>query len=152
MYGHFVFFACKYTLFCSSLPNGFYLIFSFLYYKVEKYEGICNYFGVEYKLESGDELLSSEYEELKKKDESQDKVIDAIGADILNNTKEIDYIKAQLATYDYIDENMPEWAIPTITKLVDKGFLKGDEEGKLGLTEDLIRMFIVNDRAGIYGA
>ena len=42
MYGHFVFFACKYTLFCSSLPNGFYLIFSFLYYKVEKYEGICN--------------------------------------------------------------------------------------------------------------
>lgn len=85
------------------------------------YKGICNYFGVEYKLESGDELLSSEYEELKKKDESQDKVIDAIGADILNNTKEIDYIKAQLATYDYIDENMPEWAVPTITKLVDKG-------------------------------
>lgn len=40
MYGHFVFFACKYTLFCSSLPNGFYLIFSFLYYKVEKYEGM----------------------------------------------------------------------------------------------------------------
>ena len=53
--------------------------------------------------------------------------------------------------YDYVDENMPEWARPTITKLVDKGFLKGDEEGKLGLTEDLIRMFIVNDRAGVYG-
>ena len=114
------------------------------------YKGICNYFGVEYKLESGDELLSSEYEELKKKDESQDKVIDAIGADILNNTKEIDYIKAQLATYDYIDENMPEWAIPTITKLVDKGFLKGDEEGKLGLTEDLMRLLVINDRAGLY--
>ena len=114
------------------------------------YKGICNYFGVEYKLESGDELLSSEYEELKKKDESQDKVIDAIGADILNNTKEIDYIKAQLATYDYIDENMPEWAVPTITKLVDKGFLKGDEEGKLGLTEDLMRLLVINDRAGLY--
>ena len=38
-----------------------------------------------------------------------------------------------------------------LQKLVDKGFLKGDEEGKLGLTEDLIRMFIVNDRAGVYG-
>ena len=114
------------------------------------YKGICNYFGVEYKLESGDELLSSEYEELKKKDESQDKVIDAIGADILNNTKEIDYIKAQLATYDYIDENMPEWAVPTITKLVDKGFLKGDEEGKLGLTEDLMRLLVIKDRAGLY--
>ena len=62
----------------------------------------------------------------------------------------IDYIKAQLATYDYIDENMPEWAIPTITKLVDKGFLKGDEEGKLGLTEDLMRLLVINDRAGLY--
>ena len=52
--------------------------------------------------------------------------------------------------YDYVDDNMPEWARPTIQKLVDKGFLKGDEEGKLGLTEDLMRMFIVNDRAGVY--
>ena len=53
--------------------------------------------------------------------------------------------------YDYIDENMPEWAVPTITRLVDKGLLKGDEEGKLGLTYDLMRMLIINDRAGIYG-
>ena len=45
---------------------------------------------------------------------------------------------------------MPEWAVPTITKLVDKGFLKGDEEGKLGLTEDLMRLLVINDRAGLY--
>ena len=53
--------------------------------------------------------------------------------------------------YDYIDDNMPEWARPTITKLVNKGFLKGDSEGKLGLTYDLMRLLIINDRAGIYG-
>ena len=53
--------------------------------------------------------------------------------------------------YDYVDENMPEWARPTIQKLVDKGVLKGDEDGKLGLTYDLMRMLIINDRAGIYG-
>lgn len=93
------------------------------------YKGICNYFGVDYKLESEDKLMSREYEEL---NERLEKVENPM-------------------IYDYVDENMPEWARPTITKLVDKGFLKGDEEGKLGLTEDLIRMFIVNDRAGVYG-
>lgn len=93
------------------------------------YKGICNYFGVDYKLESEDKLMSREYEEL---NERLEKVENSM-------------------IYDYIDENMPEWAVPTITKLVDKGLLKGDEEGKLGLTEDLIRMFIVNDRAGVYG-
>ena len=51
--------------------------------------------------------------------------------------------------YNYIDENMPEWARPTIQKLVDKGILKGDENG-LNLTEDLMRILVVNDRSGIY--
>ena len=51
--------------------------------------------------------------------------------------------------YNYIDENMPGWARPTIQKLVKKGILKGDGEG-LKLTDDLIRMLVVNDRAGLY--
>lgn len=51
--------------------------------------------------------------------------------------------------YNYIDENMPDWARPTIQKLVDKGVLKGDENG-LNLTEDLMRILVVNDRAGLY--
>ena len=110
------------------------------------YKGICNYFGVEYKLESEDKLMSKEYEELKAENDRQNVIIDQMGTELedLRNT-----VKAII--YDYIDENMPEWARPTIQKLVDKGFLKGDEEGKLGLTEELMRMFIVNDRAGIYG-
>ena len=51
--------------------------------------------------------------------------------------------------YNYIDENMPDWARPTIQKLVDKGILKGEENG-LNLTEDLLRMLVINDRAGLY--
>ena len=51
--------------------------------------------------------------------------------------------------YNYIDDNMPEWARPTIQKLVDKGFLRGDENG-LGLTDDLLRVLVINDRAGLY--
>lgn len=52
--------------------------------------------------------------------------------------------------YDYMDDNMPDWAKPTIQKLMDKGFLVGDDEGRLGLTMDAIRIFVANDRAGIY--
>ena len=110
------------------------------------YKGICDYLGIEYKLESEDKLMSKEYEELKAENDRQNVIIDQMGTELeeLRNT-----VKYKI--YDYVDENMPEWARPTIQKLVDKGFLKGDEEGKLGLTYDLMRMLIINDRAGIYG-
>ena len=53
--------------------------------------------------------------------------------------------------YDYIDANMPDWAVPTVTKLVNNGYIKGDAYGRLRLTEEDLRYFVVNDRAGIYG-
>lgn len=51
--------------------------------------------------------------------------------------------------YNFIDKNMPEWAIPTVQKLVNKGLLKGNEKG-LALTDDLLRILVINDRAGLY--
>lgn len=53
--------------------------------------------------------------------------------------------------YDYIDDNMPSWARETITKLVAKGYIVGDIYGRLRLTEENLRYYVVNDRAGIYG-
>ena len=53
--------------------------------------------------------------------------------------------------YAWVDDNMPDWAKPTVTKLMDKGILKGDEEGKLNLDETMLRMLVINDRAGLYG-
>lgn len=53
--------------------------------------------------------------------------------------------------YNYIDENMPEWARPTIQKLVDKGILKGNEKGELGLNDTMLKLLVINDRAGLYG-
>lgn len=51
----------------------------------------------------------------------------------------------------------PEWAQPTIRKMVEKGLLAGkgatDEEGlpaDLDLSLDMLRLFVVNDRAGLY--
>lgn len=51
--------------------------------------------------------------------------------------------------YNYIDENMPFWARDTIQKLVDKGLLLGDENG-LHLTDNDLKQFVINDRAGLY--
>ena len=52
--------------------------------------------------------------------------------------------------YNYIDKNMPDWARPTIQKMVDKKLLVGDENGKLGLTDEMLRIYVINDRAGLY--
>lgn len=78
-------------------------------------------------------------------------------------SKEYDELKAEITAlkteiakldskmiYNYVDSNMPDWAKPTIQKMMDKRFLKGDENGCLGLTDELLRAFVINDRAGIY--
>lgn len=51
--------------------------------------------------------------------------------------------------YNHIDQ-VPEWARPTIQKLVDKGYLKGDENGNLALNDTMLRLLVINDRAGLY--
>ncbi len=45
-------------------------------------------------------------------------------------------------------EDLPDWARPTIEKLLNKGYLKGQKGGKLGLTMDLARVLVTVDRAG----
>lgn len=51
--------------------------------------------------------------------------------------------------YNYIDENMPSWARPTIQKLVDKNYISGTADG-LNLNDDLLRLLTILDRAGIF--
>ena len=46
-------------------------------------------------------------------------------------------------------DSLPEWAKPTVEKMVSKGLLNGDGVG-LDLSRDMLRMFVVNDRAGLY--
>ena len=68
--------------------------------------------------------------------------------DRINNLE--DKVKDAEMIYNFIDDNMPEWARPTIKKLVDKGWLKGNDNGELELSDDMLRIFVVNDRAGMY--
>ena len=53
--------------------------------------------------------------------------------------------------YNYIDKNMPAWARTTIQKMVDKKLLVGDEQGRLGLTDEMLRTYVIMDRAGVFG-
>ena len=48
-------------------------------------------------------------------------------------------------------EDMPEWAKATVSKLVKKGYLKGEGNGVLDLSEDALKLLVINDRAGVYG-
>lgn len=86
-----------------------------------------------FNLISEEELTLTQYEELNNR---------------INDLE--DKVKDSEMIYNYIDDNMPEWARPTIKKLVDKGWLKGNDNGELELTDDMLRMFVVNDRAGMY--
>lgn len=51
--------------------------------------------------------------------------------------------------YNYIDDNMPKWAHEAVRKAVDKGILKGEDEG-LNLTYSDLRTIVREYRAGLY--
>ena len=50
--------------------------------------------------------------------------------------------------YETIEE-VPDWGKATVRKLVDKKLLEGEGDG-LGMTYDLLRVLVINDRAGLY--
>lgn len=94
-----------------------------------------------YNYTRSDELTMSQYEELKSMIGNLSNMIQTLDSKVQKMENPM--------IYNYIDENMPEWAKPTVQKLVNKGVLKGSENG-LNLTEDLMRNLVVNDRAGLY--
>ena len=75
--------------------------------------------------------------------------LNAIEQDVAQLKTDVSVLKNKMI-YAWVDDNMPDWAKPTITKLMSKGYLKGDEEGKLNLDDNMLRMLVINDRAGLY--
>ena len=106
-------------------------------------KGTCEYLGIDFKdkNEENGGLSMSQYEELVKKDEKQDEIINIMGA-------EIDALKHP-TVYNTLEE-VPEWARDDIKNIVDSGYLKGDADG-FGLSEDMLRLLVINSRAGLYG-
>jgi N-acetylmuramoyl-L-alanine amidase len=63
----------------------------------------------------------------------------------LPNKSEVEEVRYQKV------EHLPDWARPTVEKLILKGFLKGNENDELDLSGDMVRILVVLDRAGAYG-
>ena len=64
--------------------------------------------------------------------------------------QEIANAEKEKKVYDTVDA-VPAWGKATVQKLVNKGFLQGDDQGKLALSTDLLRLLVINDRAHLYG-
>lgn len=86
-------------------------------------------------VESEDELMSKEYDELTAR-------LNSVEQRVINLENPM--------IYNYIDANMPEYYRPTIQKLVGNGKLKGNEKGELMLTEDMMRILTILDRFGLF--
>ena len=79
-----------------------------------------------------EELTMSQYDELKATDEYQQSILDE-----LTNP------------YNYIDDNMPEWAREAVQAAKDKGIVQGDGDG-LALTYSELRILTWMYRAGVF--
>lgn len=58
--------------------------------------------------------------------------------------------KVKEKRYARLDQ-IPKWGLPTVSKLQEKGYLKGTEgPADLDLSHDMLRILVINDRAGVY--
>ena len=89
----------------------------------------------------GDELTMSQYEELKNEIEQLTETVKRLATELHDMKNPM--------IYNYIDDNMPEWAREAVQKAVDKGILKGEGEG-LNLTYSDLRTIVREYRAGLY--
>lgn len=65
---------------------------------------------------------------------------------------EVKNLIAQSKTVYNTTASVPEWGRATVEKLTRKGWLKGEGgSGGLNLPEEVLRVLVINDRAGIYG-
>lgn len=85
----------------------------------------------------------------KVKFEALEKKVEELSAIVSKYERQKVYDNAAIR-WAYIDGNLPEWARPTISKLYREGHLKGDEKGSLELSEVMMRLLVILDRAGVF--
>lgn len=64
-------------------------------------------------------------------------------------TQEPEVKEVQEKRYQTVEE-IPEWGKPTVCKLIANGIIKGIDGG-LDISLDMLRVLVINDRAGLYG-
>lgn len=91
-------------------------------------------------------LTMEQYNELKSLIEKQAAEI----ADLKNINKQLVNVVQTTMVYDYIDENMPDWARKAVQAAMDCGAIQGDEQGRLGLSYKDLRAICREYRCGMY--
>lgn len=64
--------------------------------------------------------------------------------------KEIQELKDKSERIYHYTTELPDWGRSTIQKLLDKKLYAGASEADLNLPETLLRVLVINDRAGLY--
>ena len=81
--------------------------------------------------------------------EALEKKVDELSAIVAKYERQKVYDNAAIR-WAYVDGNLPEYATPTIKKLCSKGYLKGNNKKSLELSEVMMRLLVILDRAGVF--
>ena len=102
--------------------------------------GICEHLGIPFETRGKEEWSMTQ--------QALERSVDDLTETVKILTVELENLRHPMI-YNYIDDNMPKWARPVVEKLVSRQCLRGDENG-LGLTEDMLRILVILDRAGAF--
>lgn len=76
--------------------------------------------------------------------------LEALEKQVQQLSEELSDVKAKLPkTYMYT-QDVPDWGRATVQKLLDLGYFSGAAADDLNLSEDMLRIFVVHDRMGLY--
>lgn len=99
-------------------------------------------------------LTVTQYEELKDLITKQGTIIAQLKAEnavLKDENVKIMNVLESTFVFDYVDENMPDWAKPAVLAAVKSGAIQGkDESGRLGLSYKDLRQIVREYRQGIY--
>lgn len=106
-------------------------------------------YGWDYFLNLVKRKYSEMYEKKKKKEEEPMTAQEKKDFEAL--AKRVAALETQASpTWAKLEDTPADWLRPTIKKLVDKGYLKGDETGSLQISYMFGRLLVVLDRAGVF--
>lgn len=114
-------------------------------------ENVVRHYDVTHKLCPVSLVDDSEWSEFKRKLGGSEEMTSAEKQAFAELEKRIAELEDKLGVkYGYVDENMPEWAREAVSCAVEKGIVKGDENGNLGLSYNDLRSIVREWRAGVY--
>ena len=97
-------------------------------------------------VEESEDLTMEQYNELKSLIEKQSAEI----ADLKNINQQLVNVVQNTMVYDYVDDNMPDWARTAVQAAMDCGAVQGGEKGCLGLSYKDLRAICREYRCGMY--